>query len=114
MATKIKICHTPSSPPVTRLALLPTGMYTNTELRTAANGAEIIFYEGWREDAVRLVRKSMIKTNSGAFALLSRQLYNLSPQSLLELWKAERLLQGERIDLTECLLIEYEEQIPQH
>lgn len=104
----IKLVHRLLPPPKTRLALLPSGMFCNAELGKAERGQRVELHTAWRRDSVRLVRKTMLRTDSAAFSFLARHLCGKSARALVNQWRDEQILEGVRIDELESYLIEYE------
>lgn len=77
-------------------AILPFGLYCNSELQNAQIGDIVEFCVDWRRDKRRLVRKCKIAVQSGVFTFLMKSLYGerMTIAKLMERWQAWAIIEG--------------------
>ena len=109
MEKPIKIQH----PTPTRLpyAILPTGIYCNSQLQKAKSGDLVEFWTDWRHDKRCIVQICRFRINSPEFTFMLRSIYgeNMTIAKLMERWEAWAVVEGigkEGFDHDSCVIIE--------
>ena len=109
MAKTIKINH--PIPGRLPYALIPTGMFLNTELQKAVPGCTVEFRQDWRREKRILVRKITVDVRSSIFSFMAKSIYGdfTTIKSMREQWRAQAIREGlgrDGFDKDSCLLIE--------
>lgn len=113
MSRPIKIQHPAPKPTNTGMAIVPFGMYCNTQLQKARPGDIAIFYSEWRRDKRRIVQLCRFRINSPEFTFMLRSIYgeNMTIAKLMERWEAWAVVEGigkDGIDKEQCIIVEVE------
>ena len=95
----------------TQFAIVPVGVYLNTQLQKAKAGSVVEFRADWRRDKFILLRKATLPVNSSVFTLLFKSLYgeNATWQGVSEQWRAQCIIEGlgkDAFSESEVLLLE--------
>ena len=94
MAKPIKIQH----PILARLpyAILPIGIYCNSQLQKAKSGDLVEFWSDWRHDKRRIVQLCRFRINTPEFTFMLRSIYGegMTIAKLFERWEAWAVVEG--------------------
>lgn len=95
MAKPINIHH-PTPKSEKPYAVLPTGLYCNSDLQKAIAGQEVEFWSEWRHDKRRIVLLCRFRINSPEFTFMLRSIYGerMTIAKLMERWEAWAVVEG--------------------